>query len=65
MLFSIVKVQHFSSFGVLGCVYVVFTDPCAGVAIRANKIVTRKWRVTVPDLETGALRRVLGCPTAQ
>jgi hypothetical protein len=55
----------FSSFGVLGYVYVVFTDPCAGAATRANKIAIREWCATVPDSEAGAQCRVLGSPTAQ
>ena len=55
----------FPSFGVLGYVYVVFTDPCAGAATRANKIAIREWCATIPDSEVGAQHRVLGSPTAQ
>ena len=55
-------IYPFSSFGVLGCVYVVFMDPCTGAVIRTNKITTQKWRVTVPDSEAGTQCRVLGSP---
>ena len=73
MLHTVVGLAHpylplstpFPSFGVLRCVYVVFMDPCAGAATRVNKIAIREWCATVPDSEVGALRRVLGCPTAQ